>query len=214
MTYDKTYISAENIFGIEPELILKKYANKICKTKPVLDIGIGQGRNSFYLARKGFSIDGIDPSQVAVEQVRSIATKEKLRIEAYRCSFSNFAPKTKAYSAILVFGLIQVLDRKSIAELIDKINQWTKTGSLVFITAFSVQDASFARYSKNWSPMEDNSFHDGKGNYRSFLKPGEIIDLFNGYKTVYHWEGLGQKHRHGKGKLEQHEMIEAIFEKI
>jgi tellurite methyltransferase len=59
MTYDRTYKNTENVFGTNPEIILKKYANKIEKARPVLDIGIGQGRNSFYLAKEGFKVDGL-----------------------------------------------------------------------------------------------------------------------------------------------------------
>jgi tellurite methyltransferase len=139
MTYDRTYKNTENVFGTNPEIILKKYANKIEKARPVLDIGIGQGRNSFYLAKEGFKVDGIDPSSVAIESVLNISQKENLKINAYQIEFRDFVPKNTTYSAILLFGLIQILDWDSIHTLIDRINQWTQKGSLIFITAFSTK---------------------------------------------------------------------------
>lgn len=213
MTYDDTYKQTENVFGSKPEVILEKTIHKIDKTRPVLDIGIGQGRNSFYLAKEGFQVDGIDPSKVAIESVGNISQKEKFNIHAYPVKFQEFTPNNQAYSAILVFGLIQVLDWEAIGTLMNRIDKWTQKGSLVFITAFAKNDASYNKYSKEWEKIGRNSFGDGTGNYRTFLEPNEIIELCKDYSPIYHWEGLGPKHKHGNGQIEQHAMIEFIMEK-
>ncbi len=213
MTYDRTYKNTENVFGINPEIILKKYANKLEKARPALDIGIGQGRNSFYLAKEGFKVDGIDPSSVAIESVLNIAPKENLKINAYQTEFRDFVPKNTAYSAIFLFGLIHMLDWDSIHTLMDRINQWTQKGSLIFITAFSTNDSKYKKYSKDWKEIGKNSFGDGNGNYRTFLEPYEIIELFKDYSLIYYWEGLGPEHRHGNSPIEQHDLIELVIEK-
>lgn len=148
MTYNETYKKTENVFGSEPEVILEKYIHKIDKTRPVLDIGIGQGRNSFYLAKEGFQVDGIDLSEVAVKEVSRISEKENHSINVYQKSFDNYIPKNSPYSAILVFGLIQILDWDSIHLLLDKIDEWTERGSVVFITAFTIKDDTYKKYSK------------------------------------------------------------------
>lgn len=213
MTYDETYKKTENVFGIEPEVILKEYIHKVDKTKPVLDIGIGQGRNSFYLAKEGFQVDGIDPSEVAVESVLNISQKEKFKINASPVGFHEFTPKNQPYSAIFVFGLIQILNWESIHTLLSRIDKWTQKGSLVFITAFGINDATYIKYSTEWKQIGKNSFSNGNGNYRTFLEPGEIIELFKDYNSIYHWEGLGPEHRHGNSPIERHDMIEIIIEK-
>jgi cyclopropane fatty-acyl-phospholipid synthase-like methyltransferase len=213
MTYDKTYRNTENVFGINQEIILKKYVHKIEKTRTVLDIGIGQGRNSFYLAKEGFQVDGIDPSGVAIESILSISKKENLKINAYQTGFREFVPKNAPYSAILLFGLIQILDWGSIHTLIDSVNQWTQKGSLIFITAFSTNDATYKKYSTEWKEIGKNSFGDNNDNYRTFLEPNEILELFKNYSSIYHWEGLGPKHRHGNSPIEQHALIELVLEK-
>lgn len=213
MTYDKTYSNIENVFGCNQETVLEKYVHKIEKTRPVLDIGIGQGRNSFFLAKKGFQVDGIDLSAVAINSVLSISQKEKLKINTYQKGFDEFIPKSTPYSAILVFGLIQILDWNSIYNLINRINQWTQKGSLVFITAFSIKDVTYNKYNKEWKEIGKNSFVDNNENYRTFLNPNEIVELFKEYHLIYHWEGLGLKHRHGNGSIEQHDLIELVIEK-
>jgi SAM-dependent methyltransferase len=213
MTYDKTYKEIKDVFGSEPVEILKRYYKKIDITKPVLDIGAGQGRNSFFLAKAGYTVDAIDPSRISIESINEITKRENYKINAYQQSFDEFNYRNNPYSAILVFGLLQILDLKSISLLTKMIDKYTTNGSLVFITAFSVKDASFKKYKKEWKKDGRNSFSDKKGNHRTFFETNEIIELFDNYKIIHQWEGLGRKHRHGNSPVEQHTMIELVMER-
>jgi tellurite methyltransferase len=148
MSYDETYKNTKNTFGSEPELVLRNYYRRINKSKPVLDIGAGQGRNAFFLAREGFIVDAIDPSKVATETISAIAAQEGLSIRTHQCSFDKLVPQVDFYSGILIFGVIQILSWEDIGLLLEKVKHWTHKGSLVFITGFTVTDPSFVRYSQ------------------------------------------------------------------
>ncbi|HUH98656.1 MAG TPA: class I SAM-dependent methyltransferase [Anaerolineales bacterium] len=213
MLYDETYANTKNNFGEEPEPVLRDYYHKINTSKPVLDIGAGQGRHAFFLARAGFEVDAIDPSKVAAETISALAVSEKLPVRAYQCSFDEFVPQTDFYSGILIFGVIQILTWKEIDCLRDKLKQWTHPGSLIFITGFTIADASFVRYSRIWKPIGKNSFAGEQGNLRTYLEAGEILDLFKEYSVVHHWEGLGPEHRHGNGPTERHAMAEVVLQR-
>jgi tellurite methyltransferase len=211
MSYDETYKNTNNVFGTEPELLLRNHYRGMNKSQPVLDIGVGQGRNALFLAREGFTVDAIDPSRIAIETVTALATQEALPIRTYQCDFATFVPPTDAYSGILVFGLIQILSWNAIEVLLDKLRHWTTEGSLVFVTAFTVADVSFADYSRKWKPLGKNSFGDGWENVRTYLEPGELLRLFGEYAVLHHWEGTGPEHRHGTGTLERHAMAEVVL---
>ena len=214
MGYNEDYQKINNVFGSEPEKILKEHFRKIDSSRPVLDIGAGQGRNSFFLADKGFAVDAMDPSSVAFDLLKSEAQKNNWKLRAYQKTFSEFEPDDSAhYSAILIFGLIQILSWQEIEELLRKIDNWTKKGSFVFVTGFTVRDPSLEKYQINWKTVGTNSFIDGAGNARTFLELKEIGQIFRKYQTVYHWEGIGPEHHHGDGKLEQHHLCEAVFMK-
>jgi SAM-dependent methyltransferase len=47
-----------------------------------LDVAMGQGRNSLYLASQGWHVTGIDVSNVALSMARLVATERKLSIDA------------------------------------------------------------------------------------------------------------------------------------
>jgi len=213
MTFDETYSDVENVFGDEPELVLKNYYLRMNKSLPVLDIGAGQGRNTFFLAREGFQVDALDPSKVAVETVSAIAKKEGLNIHTYQTGFDKFIPSVDCYSGILVFGLIQMLPWKSIELLLEKIKRWTNEGSLVFATGFAVTDPSFEKYSITRKMIGKNSFADEQGNIRTYLEAGEMLNLFDGYKVIHHWEGMGPEHSHCNRVLERHAMVEVVLQR-
>jgi tellurite methyltransferase len=209
--YDEAYRKTEDYFGPGPTSLLKKHYQLISKAKPILDIGAGQGRNTLFLARKGFMVDAIDPSQVAIDTIDEIVAKEKIPVRTYCCDCEDFAPEADSYSAILVFGLIQILTRESIDLLLEGIGAWTDKGSLVFTTAFTTADPLYPEHCQDCQSIGENSFLDENGDIFTYLGPDEIKRLFGDYEVIHHREGLSPKHRHGDGPTEQHGVVEAIF---
>ncbi|MDD3731396.1 MAG: methyltransferase domain-containing protein [candidate division Zixibacteria bacterium] len=211
MAYDDIYSRVKDYFGSEPTGIVREHYTRIDKKRPVLDIGTGQGRNAFFLARKGYIVDAIDPSRVAIDTVANIAEKENLPISANQCGFENFIPLTDFYSAILLIGLIQILSWTEINILLKNISTWTSRGSLIFVTAFTVEDPSYEKTVADFRKIGNNSFEKDKKQVHTYLEPGEILTLFRNYKVVYHNEGLGAEHYHGDRPAHRHGMVEAVF---
>jgi SAM-dependent methyltransferase len=56
----------------------------------VLDIGMGQGRNSLYLARLGWEVTGVDISDKGVDLARKEAARLDLKINCVVCDFADF----------------------------------------------------------------------------------------------------------------------------
>ena len=58
-------------FPNEPSDLVKKFYT-LSRGKKALDIAAGLGRNSIFLAQKGFYVDAIDISDVAVEKLKKL----------------------------------------------------------------------------------------------------------------------------------------------
>jgi len=211
MSYDRMYREIENVFGDKPEEILINYHHMLRKDIPVLDIGIGQGRNSLYLAKKGFYVHGIDTLKVSIDTVNRLALKEDLSIQVYQSGFYDFMPQVDFYSAILVFGLIQMLSWEEIKSLSEKLKSWTEKGSILFITAFTTEDPAYHKTDGN--KIGKNSFSDEKGNITTYLEKDELKKLFEDFKILHYREFIGPEHRHGDGPLEKHGKVEAVFQR-
>ncbi len=213
MTYDEAYNKSANYFGSKQNKILTQYHHLIDKAKPILDVGAGQGRNSIYLARQGYDVSAFDPSQVGIDIIRQTASQEQLKINTSVSNMEQFAPENAEFSAILLFGIIQILSWDQINLLLNKIDRWTKAGSLVFIAAFRTDDPSFEKNSKNLTKVGQNSFTHPSGEFRTYLEPDQILSLFAEWKKIHHAEGLGPEHTHGKSQPHRHSAIEALLQK-
>ena len=153
--YNKTYKEAGDIFGKFPEKMLINFVETAVKKGFSLDIGAGQGRNSFYLAEKGFSIDAADSSEVAVEFMRKNNKFSNLNI--LKSSFENFN-SDKNYDLRLIFGLIQILSYNQSLILAEKVSSLSKKGTTVLITSFSEKDDTFNFDKNNFQEYRTNYF--------------------------------------------------------
>jgi cyclopropane fatty-acyl-phospholipid synthase-like methyltransferase len=213
MSYDESYNNIPNLFGTEPEKILKDYYHLLDKSSKVLDIGAGQGRHSIFLASNGITVDAIDPSGVAIDSIDKIASKDSLPINIFKSSFDDFNPTTDKYSGLLLFGLIQMLTREQIDLLLKNIDKWTGPGSLIWITAWGVHDPRYEERKSKFDLIGQNSLMSPDGSVYTYLKQDEILKLFEDYDSLHHWEGLGEWHRHGNSLPERHGRVEAVLQK-
>lgn len=214
MTYDQSYKKNNALFGNKEETILKKFAHYLNIKYPVLDIGAGQGRNSFFLARNGYTVHSIEPSIVAAKALDTLTENEQLHIKIFQTTFEEFKSTVEFYSGILVFGLIPDLKWNEIMSLISLIDNLTCKNSIVWITGFNTQDPAYRFYKSSFNSIGLNSFENSQGLIRTYLLPNQILELFDKYKILYHWEGLGTQHRHGNAPPERHSIFQAVFQKI
>lgn len=219
--FDGAYRDTDHYFGEKPESILVDHATLIDKSRPGLDVGAGQGRNSFYLAGVCAGVDAIDPSTEAVKAISTVADHTGLPVRAIRADFERFDPvrdgiageKFRSYGAICLFGLIQLLTPVSIHRLKENLLSWSGEGSVVFLTAFTTDDPSFDEISRTWYPVGPLSYMDNTGTVRTYLEPGEATRLLPETSVVYHREFLGPEHRHGEGPLQRHAIVEAVLKR-
>jgi len=214
MSYDETYLKIKNMFGTEPEGILVNHCSLIDKSKRVLDVGAGQGRNSFFLAKQGFKVDAIDNSVVSIKTIAKKAEEEGLRIKAIEADFFDFMPKTKKYSAVMVFGLLQILNWSLVKSLFIRAKKLLDKDGLLFITAFGTKDDSYKSCVETCVEIGKNSFYcNNNGNIRTYLEEDEILSFVQDFEIIHHFEGKGKEHKHGKGPIEQHYIVELVAKK-
>jgi len=79
--WNSKYQEKEFLYGREPMLALKNLLPELRPGK-VIDIGMGEGRNAVYLAQKGFTVDGIDASSVAIDRAKKLALEKGVTVEA------------------------------------------------------------------------------------------------------------------------------------
>ena len=89
MSYDRIYSDNHAHFGEAPDELLVNWAHLLDPSLPILDVGCGQGRNPLYLASLGISVDGVEPSGVAVKQLRTVAAAKGAEIRVHHAGFGD-----------------------------------------------------------------------------------------------------------------------------
>ena len=129
---DKTFL-----FGSSPNKTITEFENLFDKNGVILDVGCGDGKNAVYLARQGFeNIDAFDLSEAAIEKLKRISNKEKLKINAQVKSLQEFNFE-KQYDLVLSFGVYHFVPEQEWKSFILKAQQNTKRGGVHIIQMFN-----------------------------------------------------------------------------
>jgi len=70
--WDSRYDEKELVWSAEPNLFLPPMVDRL-DVGSALDLACGEGRNSIWLARRGWEVTGVDFSPVAIDKARTIA---------------------------------------------------------------------------------------------------------------------------------------------
>lgn len=125
--WDEIYAGkAMKVPVIPSALVLETTANLTAGT--ALDIGMGNGRNAVYLARKGWKVTGIDVSREAVKQAQAEAAKLGTSIDAQVTRFENIPAYINRYD-LVVCMYVQDLATKNAKKIVDML----KPGGLLVI---------------------------------------------------------------------------------
>ncbi len=79
--WNKVFSSPQPVFNSNPNAFLVEV---VSNRRPgvALDLGMGQGRNALYLAQRGWSVTGVDISDVGLAQARQQAQKLGVQLNA------------------------------------------------------------------------------------------------------------------------------------
>lgn len=93
-----------------------------------LDVACGGGRNAFFLAERGFDVDAVDVSDVAIDGVTAMAERRGLRVTTARADVERTPFPRPPYRVVLAMNYLR---RELFGRLEDAVDEG---GLLVFQT--------------------------------------------------------------------------------
>lgn len=172
--WDKKYTEMSGLLEKRPpSAMLTAHLTAASGTK-ALDLACGSGRHSLFLAEKGFDVDAVDISTVALDHLRKQAGG--LKITIIEADLDTFIPKRGAYDLIVMTNF---LDRDLIARAKDAL----APGGLMIIETYMADPA-------NEKPDSNPDFLLQKGELRSLF--GDGFDVLE-YKEF--WNEPHEKYR-------------------
>ncbi|WP_297443187.1 methyltransferase domain-containing protein [Sulfurimonas sp.] len=155
--WNKRHVEKPMRKNIEP--IVEKYISNAVVGK-ALDIACGVGRNTHFIAEKGFEVDAVDLSDYALSQV-----EEKENINKIEVDLDTYNLKTNEYDLIIN---INYLSRRLFPQIKDAL----KAGGIVIFETFIVAHGDF----------------DQPANPEYLLRTNELLHAFIGLDIIYYEE--------------------------
>jgi SAM-dependent methyltransferase len=100
--WDKRF--AEEGWPSEPDPFLVELAEDLRPGRG-LDLGSGPGRNSLWLAARGWEMTLVDASRVGLQQARAAADKMGLSISTVHADVAEWRPESQDYDLVVVANL-------------------------------------------------------------------------------------------------------------
>lgn len=131
-----------------------------------LDIATGKGRNAFFLAGRGFSVDAVDISQVALDEARRCAEAKKLIISWKQTDLEHAKLPEAAYDLIVNFNFLE-------RSLIPQIRRALKLAGHVIFETYLIDQRALG-HPKNPAYL---------------LEHNELLGFFPGWRILWYREG-------------------------
>lgn len=197
--FDLLYGRAGLYFGSEPLPQLVQYLRGLtwpCDTPQALDIGCGEGRDSIFLARKGYEVQSIDVSGVGLKKLRQVAKRESLGIKAVLADIRDYDFPKSAYDVVVARTILDHIEQKWHGRIIKGIVDCLKVGGIAFVECFTTDDPGASQTSGEASDCASFIRHYFKaGELRDRCQALEILE-YREYRKVDkshgrpHWHGL------------------------
>ena len=104
--WDRRYATREFVWTVEPNRFLVAEAGGLPPGRG-LDLAAGEGRNSIWLAERGWTMRAVDFSSVALEKGRQLATARHLadRVAFEVADLADYRPEPGAFDLVALFYL-------------------------------------------------------------------------------------------------------------
>lgn len=131
--WDKKYTEMEGLLERRPPSeLVSAHAAEAPGTK-ALDLACGGGRHSLYLAERGFTVDAVDISTVALAALREKADLEHINL--VEADLDTFVPEGEAYDMIVKTNF---LDR----DLIGRAKAALKPGGIMVVETYMADEGN------------------------------------------------------------------------
>lgn len=183
--WEKTFTESEAFFGDEPSSFARKAMAhlKEHQVRSLLEIGCGQGRDTFFLAEGGIAVTALDYSETAVTEVAQRAAKAglagRIRVRAHDVRERlPFAGETfdACYSHML---LCMELSTAEIAFILRETWRTLKPGGLAL---YSVR-SNFDKHYRTGTHLAEDIYQIG-GFSVHFFTESKVHQLSKGYEIM------------------------------
>lgn len=163
--WDRFYRRSKGyVYGKEPAASLAEHYTQLPVGR-ALDIAMGEGRNTVFLAKKGFEVEGVDISPEAIRKAKRLAKERGAQIRTVIADLTKYQIEPKAYEVIMVY---YYLPRQMTKQIVEGLKP---CGMLIF-------EAN----------TMDQLKYDKHSNHDYLLEKNELRTMFKGLRSLEYQE--------------------------
>jgi SAM-dependent methyltransferase len=102
--WNERYAGTDRLWSAEPNQFLVEETAEVAPGR-ALDLACGEGRNAIWLAQRGWSVDAVDYSGVALRKARRLAVEKGVEVRWIELDLETHTPAEKGYDMVIVFYL-------------------------------------------------------------------------------------------------------------
>jgi len=156
---------AGNDFALNPfELATREFVHG-----RTLDLGCGLGNLSIEAARRGASVVAVDASPAAIERIREVAARERLKIDSVLADLESYSIR-QGFDTIIAIGIVMFFRREKALALLEEIKRSVAPGGRVIVNVLT----EGTTYMGMFEP----------GNY-TLLARDELRERFEGWEILF-----------------------------
>lgn len=176
--WNKRFEAEKRIWGDCPSLTAAKAAELFRKNgvRKILVPGAGYGRHTHYFAAEGFTVHGIEISDIAVE----LAPVNQERVTLFCGSVLDMPFSDDFYDAVYCFNVLHLFRAGDRKILIQKCADQLRPGGLLFFTVFSEQEPSFGR----GHMVEKDTFESKPGRPTHYFSDADLKEHFAAFDLI------------------------------
>ena len=141
--WDERFSIKDYLFGAEPAQALVNLEHHLIPQGDTLVIADGEGRNSVYLASKGFRVTASDSSVVANIKAKALAASLNVEVNYKVEDFFDINWSAKQYDNIVGI-FFQFVPPEKITEVLISLRAATKKGGTLLIHGYTPQQIELA----------------------------------------------------------------------
>jgi len=180
----------ENPF--KPDPLSRKGLHYLDGGKRLLDVGCGEGADSVFFARKGFSVTSIDKNGEHLKHFRAYcADRNPGEISIRRRSAVTYRYPPNRYDAAICLLVICCMRRREVEEMLPRLKRSVRKGGVIVMSARNERDPEFGEYRSTEKMIEPNTFRTKEDccKYLYFIEKNRLRTLFDGFEILYYYEG-------------------------
>jgi SAM-dependent methyltransferase len=141
-TWNQRFAGEDFLFGTEPNAWLREHANALPRGGRVLCVADGEGRNSVWLAKRGFTVDAFDIAEAGVAKARRLAERERVQVRYTVADCDAYPWPEAAYDGVAAI-FVQFADPPMRERLFARIVASLKPGGVLVLQGYTPRQLEY-----------------------------------------------------------------------